>query len=253
MCLVVLAVRPNPALSLVVAANRDELHARPSRELAEWPERPGIVAGLDLEKGGTWLGVTRSGRFAALTNVRDPAVRKTGRSRGEIVRSFLESDAPASRWCRELASRASEFPAFNLVVSDGADTRYTNEANEGGAPLGAGLHGLSNARLDVPWPKVVAARAALERALSSGKSVDTEVVFAALRRDDRAPDAALPATGVPLELERVLSAAFIRTPVYGTRCSTVVVRTADGGGFIEERRFDAAGEETGRSRLELGL
>ncbi len=251
MCLVVLAVRPHPSISLVVAANRDEMHARPTRELAEWGDHPGLFAGRDLDKGGTWLGVTRAGRFAALTNVRDPAVRRTGRSRGELVRGFLESDAPASEWCRDLEARAYVYPAFNLVVSDGLDVRYTTEAPSSHAPLGAGLHGLSNARLDTPWPKVASARAALGRAISPAGDVELEALFAALRSETRATDDALPSTGLPLELERALSSAFIASPMYGTRCSTVVVRTADGGGFIEERRFDAASTETGRTRLAL--
>jgi uncharacterized protein with NRDE domain len=251
MCLVVIAVRPVPGLALVVAANRDELHARPSSALAAWPDAPQIVAGRDLEAGGTWLGVTAAGRFASVTNVRSPEARREGRSRGELVRTFLESDASPELWTASLAARDDAYPAFNLIVADRETVLYTNERGEPPVALGPGIHGLSNARMDVPWPKVSIGQRAMARAIAANGDVDTEMLFTMLRDETKARDEDLPATGVPLEVERFLSSVFLRSEPYGTRCSTVVVRRENGRGSIEEQRFDAHGEPTERTRIEL--
>lgn len=251
MCLVIIAVRPAPGLALVVAANRDELHARPSSALAAWPDAPQIVAGRDLKAGGTWLGVTKDGRFASVTNVRSPEARREGRSRGELVRSFLESDATPPVWTASLDARHDAYPAFNLIVADRETVLYANERRGPATVLGPGIHGLSNARIDVPWPKVSLGRRAMTRAIAPNGDVDVDVLFAMLRDETKAGDEDLPATGVPLEVERFLSSVFLRSEPYGTRCSTVVVRRDDGRGFIEEQRFDEHGEPTERTRIEL--
>jgi len=251
MCLVLLAVRPSARITLVVAANRDELHARPSNALAEWDDVPGLVGGRDLKAGGTWLGVTRSGRFATLTNVRSPSARREGRSRGELVRDFLVSDRDPVDYASTLAGDAEAYPSFNLIVADREDVLYVSDQAGSATELSPGIHGLSNARIDEPWPKVEDGKRAMANAVRVAGEVDVEALFAALREERRAEDERLPSTGVPLEIERFLSSAFLRSREYGTRCSTVVVRRGDGSGVIEERRFDASGGESGRTRLVL--
>ena len=243
MCLVVFALGVFPGAPLVLAANRDEYFARPARE-AEWWRHDGvdIFGGRDLEKGGTWLGVTRVGRIAVVTNVRDVgAVRDGERSRG-----FLTRDALASASLPPQIERA-RFPSFNLLVGEGEDLFYARDDAET-TRVAPGLHGLSNHRLDTPWPKVRRALEALER--TRDLSASTEELFAMLADGSPADDEALPQTGVPLEVERALSSPFVRMPVvgYGTRCSTVVVRHASGAIDFEERTFDTAGALAGTVR-----
>lgn len=241
MCLVLFAHRVWPGRPFVLAANRDEALARPSAPAAWWSvDGIDIFGGRDLEKGGTWLGVTRAGRIAAVTNVRDgaPAAPAGLASRGRlVVEALTEPALPAS----------ARFPAHNLLVGElGGALHYARDGAQP-VPIAPGVHGLSNARLDSPWPKVVRGVRALE---ALGERGDFDALFAILRDDGRAPDDALPSTGVPLELERALSPAFIRIPAiaYGTRCSTVITRDEHGVIDFEERRYDASGEVGGTSR-----
>ena len=243
MCLIVFAVSAHPRHRLVLAANRDELHARPTSPAAFWKERGDIFAGRDLTAGGTWLGVTRSGRLAALTNVRSPDARREGRSRGLVVRSVLEASDSAAMATQRVAEERSRYPSFNLLAVDGSGAFALSDG--GLEEVRAGVHGLSNARLDTPWPKVARGRERLEAALTGNGTVDTEALFALLADRSTSPDEALPSTGVALSIERMLSAAFIVSPVYGTRSSTVVLIGQDGAIDFEERSFSPAGEVTG--------
>lgn len=255
MCLVLFAVAPHPAVPLVVLANRDELHRRPSALAARWADAPHVFAGRDLEKGGTWLGVGRGGRFGAVTNVRHPSARKEGRSRGALVADFLRGDAPARAFAEAIDRPA--FPAFNLLLADEEGVFYTNELGELRA-LAPGIHGLSNARLDDPWPKVERGKAALARGLGALPGpLDDAAAFAALSARAFAPDPSLPSTGVDIALERALSPAFVELPGYGTRSQTRLVLRRDGGGAradFAERAFGEGGAPIGEvdERVDLG-
>ncbi|NUP07698.1 MAG: NRDE family protein [Polyangiaceae bacterium] len=237
MCLLALAVDPHPSLRFVLAANRDEAFERPTREAHFWDDAPDVLAGRDLRAGGTWLGVTRAGRLAAITNVRDPAARREGRSRGEIPRGFLVGSHPAASFADDLRGRARDYPSFNVFAGDADGCFYVNERDEGSVPLGQGVHVVSNGRLGDPWPKVGKARFVLGTAVSGDGAVDVEALFRLLSDDRQAPDEELPSTGVPLEIERMLSPLFIRGAAYGTRCSTVVVMYRNGRIGFEERSF----------------
>ena len=255
MCLLVLAVAPRPDLRLVVLANRDEYHARPTQRLHAWDGARGVVGGADLEGGGTWLGVTPELRFAALTNVRD--LRDLGpkeageRSRGELVRGFLLAGEGANV-AAERAAGERAMRGFNLVVGDG-DGRLWWSSNRAPAPafrpLGAGVHAVSNALLDTPWPKVERAKRAIEAELARPGPPDIEALMAILADRHAPPDHVLPDTGVGIALERALAPICVVMPGYGTRSSTVIVARADGTTTIVERTL--APEALGDVRLEL--
>ena len=253
MCLIVLAWKAAPGIRLAVAANRDEFLARPSAPAAWWADAPWVFGGRDLEAGGTWLGVTRDGRFAALTNFRDvTASRKGGApSRGKLVEDFLgkkEGGSP-SEFVARLQSGAGSFEGFNLLVSDGSALLSFSNVEGEAVSLPPGVYGLSNHLLETPWPKVVAARARLERALAEAPDLeDLEGRLITLLGDrSLASDVTLPDTGLPLETERALSAAFVVLPGYGTRASTSVVVTEGDVRFVE-RSFGAGGSPLGEVR-----
>ena len=239
MCLVLLAYDAHPELWLIVAANRDEFHARPAAPAAFWEDAPDVFAGRDLDKRGTWMGVTRGGRFAALTNVRDPAARREGRSRGQLVRDYLTSQASPEDFA--LALDRPAFPAFNMLTAVGRKLFYLRDDRPEAEAVAPGLHGLSNARLDVFWPKVEDGLRGLRAVLDVPASPAPEAFFRLLARRDLAADDLLPHTGVPVELERKLSAPFISLPQYGTRCSTVLLAHRDGTVYVEERTFGPDG------------
>lgn len=227
MCLILLAWRAHPDYPLVVAANRDEFFARPTAPTAFWPEAPHVLAGRDLEAGGTWLGVSRNGRFAALTNYRDPARNKIGApSRGELVSRFLTGLQSPAAYLEELEFCADRYNGFNLVFGDPGGLWCFSNCGEGERQLAPGVYGLSNHLLDTPWPKVARGKSALNAALRA--LPDERPLFALLRNDSIAPDEALPRTGVSLEWERLLSAAFVRMPGYGTRSATVLLMDQSG-------------------------
>jgi uncharacterized protein with NRDE domain len=238
MCLIVVAQHVRADLPLVVLANRDEYYARPTARAQSFADAPVLFGGRDLEKGGTWLAVSTTGRIAAVTNFRDPRAVRSGRSRGELVRQALLAEDPFA-WAQGIPR--SLYPAFNLLLGDRHGLLYTHDASAEVRRLGAGIHGLSNARLDDPWPKVRKACARL-RALLAAPSFDLEAAFAILADRTQAPADELPHTGVPLELERALSAAFITMPGYGTRASTIVIALPDGRWRFVERTFQEDGD-----------
>jgi uncharacterized protein with NRDE domain len=248
MCLIVFAWRPGHALPLLVAANRDEFYARPSKALAHWDDQPGIYAGRDLQAGGTWLGVGPHGRFAALTNLRDPTQAEGARSRGELPAGFLTSQLPPAEYLAELQQRAGEFSGFNLLVGTAEQLWHYNPRTGAPQQLPAGVYGMSNASLDTPWPKLLRAKSALAQALASEQE---EQLFSLLTDRQIAADADLPQTGIGLEFERLLSSAFISSASYGTRACTVLKVRARGERWLIERRFGADGAALGESRLVL--
>jgi uncharacterized protein with NRDE domain len=252
MCLVALAIDQSRRFPLVVAANRDEFFARPAARLAWWSPRPdaaSVLGGRDLESGGTWMGLTAAGRLALLTNLRggllnDPAAP----SRGGIVTEWLCAQEPAHKfWMRTALSGHN---GFNLIAADFREGECFWASNAGAHPkrLERGIYGLSNGGLDTPWPKVVALKSQLAAAMDAASSVDelAAQLFAALADRSLAADAELPQTGIPLDWERQLSAAFIRTPDqrYGTRCSTLIITERSGRHpvtHVFERSFNASG------------
>lgn len=245
MCLILVAWQAHPDYPLVVAANRDEFYARRTASADFWPDHPQILAGRDLEASGTWLGITRCGRFAALTNYRDPARHKPqAPSRGQLVADFLAGNASIDAYLDTLS--AGDYNGFNLLLGDGNRLVAFSNVSLQRHELSAGVYGLSNHLLDTPWPKVGAGKTALAEALHA---LPNETTLFHLLRDDRSyPDANLPSTGVSLVWERLLSAAFIHSPAYGTRCSTVVKIGAGGTASFDEQTWLPNGKAGERHR-----
>lgn len=243
MCLIVFAWRVIPGVPVIAAANRDEFYDRPAAPAAPWPENPNVIAGRDLEHGGSWMGVTREGpdgpKFAALTNIRAPQdVRPDAPSRGALVADFLKGSLSAAAYLELVKERGDVYNGYNLVLGDrNALYWYSNRAGEdprNGEPLEAGrIYGISNGLLDAPWPKVTRTKAQFASLLCQGAPEDA--YFEMLADTTRAPDMRLPETGVPIDLERVLSAVCIETPGYGTRTSTVVKLYEDAPAELHER------------------
>lgn len=252
MCLIAVGVRLREDAPLMLAANRDEFFARPTQPADYWPEAPHLLAGRDLEQGGTWLGLTRGGRIAAVTNFREGGRPRSGRrSRGWLVRDYLLSDAEPERTLSGLRATGHEYDGFNLLLGAGDRLHYISNRSSAPSVLGPGVHGLSNHLLNTPWPKVDRAKAGLAALADTPVELLPERLFELLADERRAQDGELPQTGVSLEWERVLSSAFIRAADYGTRSSTVVVRWADGRALFEERGFSAEGSVTNQRRFEL--
>lgn len=238
MCLIVFAWQVIPGSPLIAAANRDEFYARPSAAASWWEDQPDIYAGRDLQDGGTWIGITRGGRFAAITNVRAPTERRPDApSRGALVADFLASKKTAAEYVAEIAVDAARFNGFNLLVGDGSQLIwYSNKGEDdarNGQPLAPGVYGLSNATLDVCWPKVVRTKAQFSSLLCQG--APDACFFDMLSDTTRSGDCRLPSTGVSIETERMLSAVFIESPDYGTRASTIVRLKANGSAMLHER------------------
>jgi uncharacterized protein with NRDE domain len=250
MCLIAVAWQAHPDMPLVMAANRDEFHARRTASAAPWPHAPEVFGGRDLAAGGGWLAVNAPARrLAAVTNVRrmvppDP----NAPSRGQLVADFLTGDTGIADYLERLAPEAARYAGFNLLLWEDATLRFaSNHPAFAQQPLSPGVHVVSNASLDTPWPKSCRLRDALQDWLDAGAD-DPEPLLAALADRRPAPDADLPDTGVGHELEKLLSAPFIVSPSYGTRASTVVIIRASGAIDFIERRFDAEGTATGETR-----
>ncbi|MDZ3994301.1 NRDE family protein [Pseudomonas sp. Teo4] len=248
MCLIVFAWRPGHALPLIVAANRDEFYARPTQALGAWEDAPGVHAGRDLEAGGTWLGVGPGGRFAALTNIRDPGQPLGPRSRGELVAAFLQGELGVEGYLDQVASRSGQYSGFNLLVGDRHQLGYLHAREAAPRLLAPGVYGLSNAGLDTPWPKLVKARSGLEALL---ESADPQRMLALLADAEPAGDGELPETGVGLATEKLLSSVFIASQNYGTRASTVLIVDDQGKRRMIERSFGPFGGHLGEVELEV--
>jgi len=224
MCLILFAYKVHPKYKLIIAANRDEAYARETASAYFWEDAPEVLAGRDLEKMGTWMGVTTSGKFAALTNYRDPSETTVGkRTRGELVADFLKGPVNTQSYFLELANRREEYPGYNLLAGDLDELYYFS--NRGGPlqKVEAGVHGVSNHLLNSDWPKVERGKAGLASIISEGQPDLVDRLFAHLKNADPAPDHMLPSTGVSLEWERLLSPMFIKSEGYGTRSSTVIL------------------------------
>jgi uncharacterized protein with NRDE domain len=243
-CLILFAWQAHPRYPLIVAANREEFHQRPTTAAAFWKETPDLLAGRDLQAGGTWLGVTRSGRFAAITNYREPLApdNHVEMSRGHLVRDFLLGQEYPMHHASTVSERGSSYSGFNLLLGTPGELAYVSNRNEGPVTVQAGSHGLSNHLLDTDWPKVHAGREHLESLLDSNR-IDPEQLLELLT------DRSLTPGDIPENIEDDLVPElltrhyFIISPVYGTRSSTVVLVDNNGETVFVERQFDPHGQE----------
>jgi uncharacterized protein with NRDE domain len=249
MCLIAFAWKSHPRWRLLLAGNRDEFHARPSLALARWDDLP-IIGGRDREAGGTWLGVNEDGRCGVVTNVRDPADPQRGASRGLLITDYLAGKVDAPRHAQHLLTAGAQYRPFNLLTFDPHAAFYLgNRPEPRMQPVTPGVHGLSNADFNTPWPKTRALMRRVQAWIDNGDEADFGDLFEALADERQAPDEQLPDTGVGLERERWLSSAFIRGEHYGTRASTLVAIGHDGKGVIVERRFGPLGSFEGETTL----
>ncbi len=238
MCLILFAHDIHPRYRLVLAANRDEFYERPTQPLTAWDDQPGILAGRDLRGGGTWLGITRSGRLAAVTNYRDPrSILSAAPSRGFLVSDFLAGNEPAERYLSRMAAEADRYNGFNLIVGDPFGLWYFSNHGDGIHRIEPGIYGLSNHLLDTDWPKVKKGRADLQQLMEEGQAAHIEPMLTLLADRTVASDDALPDTGVGLPWERLLSPIFITSRTYGTRSSSVIRVSRSGEVTFVERSF----------------
>lgn len=247
MCVLAFAWQAHPRWRLLLAGNRDEFHARPAQPLERWTEPHHLLAGRDLQSGGTWLGVSEQGRFAVVTNLRGFGAPVAGlASRGALVTDYL---AGAGAYADPLTADLSAFNPVNLIVAARQGAHFlSNRPDVTRSALASGLYGLSNGRLDEPWPKTLRLKSCLLDWIT-GDARDPEWLFEGLH-EQVLPDIGLePRTPSDVPQEPLQSPIFIRNPVYGTRCSTVVAIDTQGRGVIMERRFTADASETGRTSL----
>lgn len=262
MCLAVIAFEAHADWPLIVLANRDEFHTRASRTLAPWPTQPDILGGIDLEAGGTWLALDNAGRLALLTNVRDPLKHKAkAPSRGELAARFITNEIAGEDFLNELSDTAHQYNGFNLLIAE-----PTNDGTRGASKLwhasnyqrpfvhsiDAGVHGLSNAVLNTPWPKTEQTKTKLSQFLPNMAEPDPDALIRIMLDTTSADEASLPATGVSRERERLLAPAFIVSPEYGTRCTTLVLRHRSGTCWVQEDSYGADGQLTVRVRWHHG-
>lgn len=242
MCLIVFANNTHPKYKLLFAANRDEFYNRPSEQADYWTEHPALLAGKDLQAGGTWMGITKQGRFAAITNFRDLKNHKTDApSRGNLTLDFLVNDITPEEYFNKLKSTLTNYNGFNLILGSVDELYYFSNKTEELQKLESGIHGISNAVLDTPWPKVEKSKRHL-KSLIQQEDINAWEVIAILKDTSIAKDEELPDTGVGLDLERMLSPVFIKSENYGTRCSSVVMVDSDNNvKFVEKFFFDGIG------------
>jgi uncharacterized protein with NRDE domain len=248
-CLIAFAWRAHPGYALILAANRDEFHRRPASRLQWWQDQPQIAGGRDLEAGGTWLAASRTGRFATVANYRETlAAQPAERSRGELVTGFVTDSLAPLPFAASL--EANRYAGFNLLVATMDAVAYVS--NRGDAPrlLQPGAYALSNASLGTPWPKVLKSRERLQALLDEG-DVSAPALFGLLADREPAAAADTPDQGLPPNMARAVSAPFVVTEDYGTRCSTALLVGADGKVELHERRFDAEGAKIGETSIEF--
>jgi uncharacterized protein with NRDE domain len=252
MCLLVFAWNIHPRYRLIFAGNRDEFHDRPAAPMGWWRDPPGILAGRDLQAGGTWLGLSRTGAFGVVTNYREMQRPTPGMpSRGTLITSYLLAAQGPAPFLSELKSHADKHAGFNLLLADSSRMRYaSNRARSFEQELTPGVHGLSNHLLDTSWPKLARTRERFDKLIVQ-PDPDLENLLLMLGDRQVAADDSLPDTGIGLDWERLLSAPFIVNERYGTRCSTVVRIGYDGLVDVRERRFDRDGRNTGEQAFEF--
>jgi uncharacterized protein with NRDE domain len=250
MCLVAFAWKAHPRYRLVLAANRDEFYSRPAGAMHWWPDQPALLAGRDLQAGGTWLGISTSGRFATVTNYREDLQRQhRGRSRGELVTGFVTRTETPLDYCSGIDPHG--FAGFSLLALAGHELAYVSNRGDEPRRLPPGVYGLSNASLDTPWEKVLRSKTGLVALLQH--EIAAEPLFEMLRDAEPAASDDYAGTGLAPELARAVSAPFISTPDYGTRCSTVLTITRSGVIEVQERRFDSDSVTTGDAHFRFEI
>lgn len=234
MCLNLFSYKAHPKYKLIIAANRDEFYARPTREAHYWEDNPNILGGRDMQHGGTWLGLDKNGKFAFITNYRDFSLYyPDAPSRGPLVSNYLMGDLSPEEYVESIQN-PKEYSGFNLVVGDMNSAWYLSNVLDGPSEIQPGVHGVSNAFMDTPWQKVEKGKSCLTD-VTKKDDFSPEELFAFLRDEEQAPDDKLPPTGLPIEMERAVSAMFIKSPDYGTVCSTVVMMGNDGQVYFGEQ------------------
>jgi uncharacterized protein with NRDE domain len=253
-CLILFSLGHHPSYPLVVAANRDESYDRPAVPIAFWETTPRIAGGRDLRAGGTWLGITRDGRWAALTNYRRAkSWRDDAPSRGHLVSDYLQGDTSPAEYLKGLLPTAQDYNGFNLLLGDRTGLWYFSNRDEAPRRVAPGIHGLSNHLLDTPWPKVQMGKLALLQTSSQPVPEMTRALLAALAKREVPPDSELPDTGVGQTQERVLSPPFIAAERYGTRMSTILLVSDQGDVFIEEHTFGPFGRPMHTTSLQFSF
>ncbi|GGA85265.1 NRDE family protein [Ornithinibacillus halotolerans] len=240
MCLILFQYQNHPHYKFVLAANRDEAYNRPTAKASYWEDEPNILAGRDLEQMGTWLGITREGRFSALTNYRHPDhMRPSKISRGEIVTNFLKGQESTATYLEKLSSQKEDYVGFNVLIGQPDELMYYNNIEDRKTVIEPGVHGLSNHFLNTPWPKVEIGKRNMQEYLSNNNIVDPNELFTILANSEQAREESLPDTGIGLDLEKKLSPLFINLPDYGTRCSTVLTIDQNNQVLFKERTYKA--------------
>ncbi len=242
MCILFIAVNEHKDFPLIVAANRDEFFQRPTSQSDFWFENTDILAGRDLQAGGTWMGINKNGRFSALTNVRDPhKIDPNANTRGELVTNFINGQQSNQAYLNQLVDSKDNYNGYNLLFGDWHDLWVYNNHQDKVEKLGNGVFGLSNADLNSPWPKINKGVNNLREYCQLDHPIDEDILFALLRDDTQAEDDILPKTGVPIEWERRLSSIFIKSEEYGTRSSTLLKIDTQNRLSWQERTFDNKG------------
>jgi len=241
MCLITFAYRAHPDYAFILVANRDEFYARPTASAHWWKEHPYILGGRDLQAGGTWMAISKDGKFAAVTNYRDiKNIRSDVNSRGDLPINFLLGEEPADRYARQVSASGKSYNGFNLLVMDEKLVHVSNY-EEGINELSSGIYGLSNALLDTPWPKLTRAKRAFSERIQTDFSLEDLIVL--MQDETTAPDDQLPETGLDYEREKALSAMCIRTEGYGTRCTTAITIDHDGNVSFLEKVYPVGGQQ----------
>ncbi len=254
MCLIAFAYKTHPKYKLILAANRDEFYKRPTRPAQFWTKEghSDILAGKDLEAGGTWMGVSKRGAWSALTNYRDFSdIKENPPSRGELVLNYLKDQNTPSIYLDRIRGNAKDYNGFNILLGDEDSLLHYSNHSDIITEIQPGIHGVSNALLDTPWMKLEQAKADLGKAIQK-ETIDMEDLFSLLKNDTTAPDSELPETGLPYELEKAVSSVFIKTENYGTRCSTVLlIDNKENCTFIERRYNPSTSEILQKSEFEF--
>ncbi|WP_394148285.1 NRDE family protein [Shewanella atlantica] len=244
MCILFIALNQHPEYPLIVCANRDEFHHRPTEPAHLWQPDNELLAGKDLEAGGTWLGINKQGSFSALTNLRDPMRQKSNmRSRGELVIKALQHKPLTMSWLRE---HSENYNPFNLIFGHGDELYCFNSAVNEFTRLTSGFHSISNGALDDIWPKMARGTLALEKLITESTQPDIDELITIMRDETRADDLELPQTGIGVEWERLLSSIFIRHEEYGTRSTSIILQDKRGKSRFAEVRYDGKGRNLGR-------
>lgn len=239
MCLINFQFHNHSIYPLILVANRDESYHRPTQSAHFWEDEPSLLAGRDLLQMGTWLGITKKGRFAALTNYRDPSIDVSGKiSRGELVKNYLTSNKSPQQFLEQLKKTKDHYGGYNILFGNVQQLFHYNNILDETNDIFAGVHGLSNATLNTPWPKVRKGKQMLNDYTSTSEKIDKDQLFQIISDSETAPDEELPNTGVGMELERMLSPLFIRTADYGTRSSTVLLIDQNHHVTFVERVYD---------------